>query len=248
MAGIGARRSLRLSGSSNLVLSADDEVEVEVSEESSEEPSEAEGEGVHTEETRSDAAIAQSGQDESGAPSEVCQACGGADDEEGNEILLCDGEGCSAAFHMMCLEKPLAMVPEGDWLCPDCCVAQGWAPADEHDMALGVGNSLWACDRRGFWAEGAVVKRVERAAEADAGGGAAAVVVKFKGFSAKLNEQIAVGAGRLRPCKVGPPPQNTGMYVVERVLDVRTTKGRPEYLTTWVGYDDQTWEPTDNFV
>ena len=38
------------------------------------------------------------------------------------------------------------------------------------------------------------------------------------------------------------------MYVVERVVEVRTTKGRPEYLTTWVGYDDQTWEPAKNFV
>jgi len=203
-------------------------------------------------------ALEAPGQDESGAPSEVCQACGGDDDEEGNEILLCDGEGCSAAFHMMCLEKPLAMVPEGDWLCPACCAAQGcaqtepsarWAPADECGMALGVGDKLWACDRRGFWAEGAVVKRVEAAEEADAGGGsAAAVVVKFKGFSAKLNEQISVGAGRLRPCEVGPPPQDAGVYVVERVVEVRTTKGRPEYLTTWVGYDDQTWEPAKNFV
>lgn len=79
----------------------------------------------------------------------MCQACGGDDEEEGNEILLCDGEGCSAAFHMMCLEKPLAMVPEGNWLCPACCAAQGcaqtepsarWAPADERGMALGVGD------------------------------------------------------------------------------------------------------------
>jgi len=26
----------------------------------------------------------------------ACQVCGGLDDEEGNEILLCDGEGCNA--------------------------------------------------------------------------------------------------------------------------------------------------------
>ena len=54
---------------------------------------------------------------------EKCALCGIADSEPGDEILLCDGEGCGACWHQLCL-KPVAVdVPEGDWLCPCCaCV------------------------------------------------------------------------------------------------------------------------------
>ena len=44
---------------------------------------------------------------------------------EGNEILLCDGEGCDGAYHMLCLKPPLKAVPEGDWFCPKCSEAGG---------------------------------------------------------------------------------------------------------------------------
>ena len=37
-----------------------------------------------------------------------------------NEILLCDGPGCDGAYHQLCLDPPLEVVPEGDWLCPKC--------------------------------------------------------------------------------------------------------------------------------
>ena len=37
-------------------------------------------------------------------------------------------------------------------------------------------------------------------------------------------------------------------YMVESVLAARQKGGRTEYLTAWVGYDDQTWEPARNFV
>ena len=50
----------------------------------------------------------------------VCEACGDGDDEAGNEILLCDGEGCEAAFHLQCLPVALTQVPLGDWFCPAC--------------------------------------------------------------------------------------------------------------------------------
>jgi len=50
----------------------------------------------------------------------VCEACGEGDDEAGNEILLCDGGGCEAAFHLRCLPVALSQVPLGDWLCPAC--------------------------------------------------------------------------------------------------------------------------------
>ena len=50
----------------------------------------------------------------------VCKKCGWGDDNEGNEILLCDGPGCTAAFHQRCLPVTLLEVPDGDWLCPRC--------------------------------------------------------------------------------------------------------------------------------
>ena len=53
-----------------------------------------------------------------------CERCGVTLWEEGNEILLCDGEGCGKAYHMLCLPRPLASVPEGDWLCPSCSTSQ----------------------------------------------------------------------------------------------------------------------------
>jgi len=72
----------------------------------------------------------------------VCRGCGDADWVEGNELLLCDGEGCDAAFHLQCLPRPLAAPPVGDWYCPDCEVR--WSAADELDMPLAAGLALWA--------------------------------------------------------------------------------------------------------
>ena len=53
------------------------------------------------------------------AVEEVCRRCRG-DAEEGNDLLQCDTTGCGASYHMWCLDTPLARVPEGEWLCPDC--------------------------------------------------------------------------------------------------------------------------------
>ena len=72
----------------------------------------------------------------------VCRGCGDADWVEGNELLLCDGEGCDAAYHLQCLPRPLAAPPVGDWYCPDCEVR--WSAADELDMPLAAGLALWA--------------------------------------------------------------------------------------------------------
>ena len=47
-----------------------------------------------------------------------CAVCASANDERGNEILLCDG--CDAAFHMRCLRPMLTTVPPGDWFCVKC--------------------------------------------------------------------------------------------------------------------------------
>jgi len=49
-----------------------------------------------------------------------CRHCGGGDDSEGNDILLCDGTGCPEAWHMQCLTPRLRKIPKGLWLCPTC--------------------------------------------------------------------------------------------------------------------------------
>ena len=46
------------------------------------------------------------------------QVCGSAEDSE--NLLLCDSEGCDGAYHISCLRKPLAAVPEGEWFCEQC--------------------------------------------------------------------------------------------------------------------------------
>ena len=45
----------------------------------------------------------------------ACEVCGGKEDEEGNDILLCDGNGCNAGCHLRCNEPALTEVPEGAW-------------------------------------------------------------------------------------------------------------------------------------
>ena len=40
-----------------------------------------------------------------------------------SEMLLCDGDSCTTAYHIYCLKPPLAVVPEGDWFCPACTLA-----------------------------------------------------------------------------------------------------------------------------
>ena len=48
-----------------------------------------------------------------------CDGCGRADRED--EMVLCDA--CDAGWHLDCLSPALAAVPDGDWLCPECAVA-----------------------------------------------------------------------------------------------------------------------------
>mmetsp|Transcript_30174 Transcript_30174/g.97025 ORF Transcript_30174/g.97025 Transcript_30174/m.97025 type:complete len:361 (+) Transcript_30174:170-1252(+) len=70
-----------------------------------------------------------------------CAGCGDGDDVQGNEILLCDGPGCGAAYHLKCLPRPLAVIPPGDWFCPACqpmpvvaAVVEAWE--DDGDVEL----------------------------------------------------------------------------------------------------------------
>ena len=53
----------------------------------------------------------------------ACAVCGEQEGEEGNDILLCDGHGCSAGYHLRCLQPALEAVPEHEWLCPSCSVS-----------------------------------------------------------------------------------------------------------------------------
>ena len=63
-----------------------------------------------------------------GEEGEECAVCRGTDSQPGNEIMLCDGDGCDSAWHQLCLQPAVIDVPEGDeaWLCPRCAV-----PADD---------------------------------------------------------------------------------------------------------------------
>ncbi|DBA66785.1 hypothetical protein WJX79_010198 [Trebouxia sp. C0005] len=49
---------------------------------------------------------------------EACHICGDDEQAEGNEILLCDGEGCDVAVHQACYA--VARVPRGKWYCDAC--------------------------------------------------------------------------------------------------------------------------------
>jgi len=49
-----------------------------------------------------------------------CTLCGGGDSLPGNEILLCDGMGCTNCFHQQCCDPHVPSVPEGEWLCHRC--------------------------------------------------------------------------------------------------------------------------------
>ena len=58
---------------------------------------------------------------------EMCSRCG-KDTLKENQLLLCDGPGCTRSFHQRCVQPPLEQVPEGEWLCPHCVVAPGGPP------------------------------------------------------------------------------------------------------------------------
>lgn len=42
----------------------------------------------------------------------------GLDASVDNTILVCDR--CDEEFHMLCLNPPVTVIPEGDWFCPAC--------------------------------------------------------------------------------------------------------------------------------
>ena len=46
----------------------------------------------------------------------MCQICFGADSEDGNPIIICDG--CDVSVHQFCYGIP--EIPKGPWLCKPC--------------------------------------------------------------------------------------------------------------------------------
>ena len=51
--------------------------------------------------------------DEDEDKEEECAACGGTDTHPGNEIMLCDGDGCDGAWHQLCLRPAVVDAPPG---------------------------------------------------------------------------------------------------------------------------------------
>lgn len=47
---------------------------------------------------------------------EFCRVC-----RDGGELLCCDL--CPSAYHTFCLNPPLKVVPDGEWVCPRCSVS-----------------------------------------------------------------------------------------------------------------------------
>ena len=75
-------------------------------------------------------------------------------------------------------------------------------PADEHKMEFTKGTKVWAKDKKGFWGQASVIG-YEAATEAPGGSSGSSPVkararITFKGFSAKFDEWINVGAGCAR--------------------------------------------------
>ena len=56
----------------------------------------------------------------------MCQNCSKGDAEE--QMLLCDG--CDDSYHTFCLMPPLAEIPQGDWRCPKCVLAEVSKPLE----------------------------------------------------------------------------------------------------------------------
>ena len=96
---------------------------------------------------------------------------------------------------------------------------------------------LWALDKKGRWGKAKVIR-----CDRDEGGGSSGsgaeggegvprvVRVNYCGFSKKWDEDIQVGAGRLRSLEVGPIDvaayeritREDELYVVDKVLEMRT--------------------------
>ena len=129
--------------------------------------------------------------------------------------------------------------------------AKGWVRWNQAAVEGPNGAQAWA-DRGVFEHNAEVFNLTAPAGPADENIGAYVSVtegaprvvrVNYCGFSKKWDEDIPVGVGRLRPLEVGPIEtaayenitREDGLYIVEKVTDVRSRGGRCEYLTSWEG-------------
>ncbi|XP_077367894.1 autoimmune regulator [Festucalex cinctus] len=63
-----------------------------------------------------------------------CAAC-----KDGGELICCDG--CPRAFHLTCLDPPLASIPSGSWRCKDCSGRKGKEQKTQHALQPRQTNS-----------------------------------------------------------------------------------------------------------
>ena len=52
----------------------------------------------------------------------------------------------------------------------------------------------------------------------------------------------------LKTAKLRPSKQVEGEYQVDKIIGRRKRGNRYEYLVTWKGYDDTSWEPRSSFT
>lgn len=83
-----------------------------------------------------------------------CRACGRADELE-TEQHLCGAESavvaaastlivcdcCESEYHVSCLQPPIAAVPEGEWICPECAIAGRLPPTAAATAAGGAASA-----------------------------------------------------------------------------------------------------------
>ena len=58
---------------------------------------------------------------------DACFVCG-----HGGEVMLCDH--CDHVYHLRCLSPPLSVVPDGEWICPQCANVNDDDPMDVDDQ------------------------------------------------------------------------------------------------------------------
>lgn len=174
-------------------------------------------------------------------PDIVCRTCKDGHEPDGNAILLCDGPGCSAAYHMACLSEPLARVPEGDWLCPSCDKPPPRAEltmASPHNHNRQLQQSLHVVDGTdlGEWAV-AEARRLRQ--QRPAGPSTALWLQRLPGRACLVS--LPPKASGLAKAPAAAPPPRPGL-----VIDVRLTEPDGEVSAcVWLGGRSQpTWVST----
>jgi len=159
------------------------------------------------------------------APAVFCPRCGDGDDQEGNDILLCDWRGCKAGWHMQCLSPPLREVPEGQWLCPAHDPRRASSlparPAKRPRLATGAGSSSGAGSSAG------VVASAANSATSQSSDGPCASVPSPP--QSLVQQRVRVWWSEERKWFSGK------VVNYRAVLERRTRRARHRY---WVKYDD----------